>query len=265
MCLITLAWQVHPRFPLLLAGNRDEFHARAAAPLEFDASTAIAGGRDLEAGGRWLGLSAAGRLAAVTNVRRGLAPAPGLRSRGELVEDFLGQLAGPTEVLDALRGRAADYAGFNLLLADRTTLGYAGTANGWHTGEVAPGLHSLSNASLDTDWPKTRALRAQLERGLSQLGSEPGPEFVEPLLAALCARQPAADAELPDTGIGLERERALSAAFVALGPYGTRCSSLVLQRDDGRWWFIEQRYAADGAVSGRSLLEGDAGGLLRRA
>ncbi|MCK7593448.1 NRDE family protein [Pseudomarimonas salicorniae] len=262
MCLIALAWKAHAEFDLVLAGNRDEFHDRPAAPLAFDAASGIAGGTDLQAGGRWLGISARGRFAAVTNVRRGVPETPRPRSRGALVEDFLrGALASPGH-LDALGQQAADYARFNLLVTDGETMGYAGNADGWTATRVAPGLHTLSNAELDTPWPKTRRLREALREALVDLGDAPSQLMCDALFATLQWRQPAPDTELPDTGIGLERERALSPPFVSLGVYGTRCSSLVFRRRDGRWWFFEQRYDSDGKVAGRSLLHGDRSGLL---
>ena len=262
MCLIAFAWQTHPAFSLVLAGNRDEFHARPAAPLAFDAAQGIAGGVDLQAGGRWLGLSTAGRLAAVTNVRRGVPEAPRPRSRGALVDDMLRCPEPLPALFEGLSQHAVDFARFNLIAADGETLCYAGNADGWRAGEVEPGLHTLSNATLDTPWPKALWLRAELEQALGGLDDAPDADFIESLMAVLQSRQLAEDGALPDTGIGLDRERALSAPFVALGPYGTRCSSLVLQRRDGRWWFIEQRYAEDGSQIGRTLLSGDVHGLL---
>jgi uncharacterized protein with NRDE domain len=260
MCLIALAWQAHPEFSLVLAANRDEFHARPAAPLAFDAGAATIGGRDLEAGGRWLGLTPSGRMAAVTNVRRGVAESPRPHSRGELVEGFLRSKETSERWLQALSARADGYARFNLLVSDGQTLGYAGNADGWHAARVDPGLHTLSNAALDTPWPKSLDLRAALAQVMETLRAVPEAASIEALLAALQSRRPAADADLPDTGLGRERERALSSAFVAVGPYGTRCSSIVLQRRDGGWWFIEQRYGHDGASLGRTLLCGDARG-----
>jgi uncharacterized protein with NRDE domain len=258
MCLIALAWQAHPEFSLVLAANRDEFHARPAAALALDVATATVGGRDLEAGGRWLGMALDGRIAAVTNVRRGVAEAPRAHSRGELVEDFL-RSDGPSEKwLETLSVRSQQYARFNLIVGDGRTLAYAGNADGWCSAAVAPGLHTLSNATLDTPWPKSLRLRTALQQALLDLGRVPQATLVEALLAALQSRQPAPDAELPDTGVGRERERALSPPFVALGPYGTRCSSLLLQRRDGYWWFIEQRYDRNGASLGRTQLHGDA-------
>ena len=262
MCLIAFAGHTPPAFPLVLAGNRDEFHARPAAPLAFDAAQGIAGGVDLQAGGRWLGLSITGRIAAVTNVRRGVPEPTRPRSRGALVDGMLRRPEPLPELFQALSASAGDYARFNLIAADGQTLCYAGNADGWHAGEVAPGLHTLSNATLDTPWPKALRLRAALEHALDGLVDAPDDAFVEALMSALQSRQEAEDQALPDTGIGLDRERALSPAFVALGPYGTRCSSIVLRRHDGRWWFIEQRYAADGGPLGRTTLRGDVQGLL---
>ena len=265
MCLIAFAWQAHPQFDLLLAGNRDEFHARPAAPLALHAASGIAGGRDLQAGGRWLGLATSGRFAAVTNVRRGVPEATRPRSRGDLVENWLRGSDDPAAHLDQLAAHAADYARFNLLCADVQGMGYAGNAEGWRIQPVSPGLHVLSNAALDTPWPKTRQLASALTSANAALDSEPDEAWVSLLLGVLQRREPAADAELPDTGIGRERERALSSPFVALGPYGTRCSSLLLRRRDGHWWMIEQRYDAHGAVNGCTTLHGNRHGLRHRA
>lgn len=257
MCVLALAWRCHPRFDLVLAGNRDEFHDRPARAADFDPQTGIIGGLDLQAGGRWLGLTAGGRLAVVTNVRRG-APRTAPASRGAIVETFLRSREPAATWLARLEAGQAHYAPFNLLVADEGGgLFWASNVDGGRRQEVEPGLHGLSNAALDTPWPKVLRLRQRLGRALAGLGQEPDPGFVTRMLAALRSRRRAADAALPDTGVGLDRERALSATFVRLGAYGTRCSSLVLRRDDGRWWFIEQRYDAHGRPAGRSLLSGD--------
>lgn len=263
MCLIAFAWQAHPQFDLVLAGNRDELHARRTAALAFDSPNGIAGGRDLQAGGRWLGIARSGRVAAVTNVRRGAPEAPRPLSRGALVEDWLRGSDAAAVHGARLAPQAASYARFNLLWADDQTLCHAGNAEGWHSGPVTPGLHTLSNATIDTPWPKSERLGGALERALTTLDVQPDARFVDPLMIALQDRQLAADAELPDTGIGIQRERLLSAPFVALGPYGTRCSSLLLRRRDGHWWFIEQRYDDAGQVTGRTALHGHRGGLAQ--
>ncbi len=242
MCLAAFALNAHPRFPLVIAANRDEFFARPAAAMAWwqAGSTKVLAGRDLEAGGTWFGLTRAGRLALLTNVRepgRQVADAP---SRGALVVDWLSSSAQAPAFMAGLDG---GYNGFNLVTAD--------LARGdWHwfsnrkagPVELLPGLHALSNAALDTPWPKTVGLKAELALALD--GATSTTALLRRLLDSLADAAPAPDATLPDTGVGLARERLLSPRFVRMpGPtgdgaaiYGTRCSTvLVTQVDpDGR-------------------------------
>jgi uncharacterized protein with NRDE domain len=258
MCLIALAWQAHPQFDVVLAGNRDEFLARPAAALDHDPATGVFGGRDLAAGGRWLGWHPSGRLAAVTNVRRGSPEPPRPRSRGALVE---GWVAGDQAWPDFAAEQAVcaqDYARFNLLALHGAQLQVAGNVPGWHAAAVAPGLHGLSNGRLDEPWPKLRRATTLLGEWLQGLGAEPQPAQCNDLFGWLRDDSRADDAELPDTGIGRERERLLSPLFIRAPGYGTRCSSLLLRRRDGRWWFIERSWDAAGAVAGQVGWQGDA-------
>ena len=152
MCLIVLAWRQHREYPLLLAANRDEFHRRPAAPADFwPQQPALLAGRDLEAGGTWLGISRSGRFAAVTNIRDPDAQGSAPRSRGELTRDFLAGAAPPAAYLDAVAARRGDYLGFNLLLGDSEALWYlhGGGASWAAPRRLAPGIHGLSNAALD--------------------------------------------------------------------------------------------------------------------
>lgn len=246
MCLIAFAWQVHPDYPLVLVANRDEFHDRPSAPLGFWASAPeLCAGRDLREGGTWLGLHRAGRLAAVTNVRQ---PAPAVgqyRSRGSLSVNFLQGSSSAADYAAGLVPQAAQYGGYNLLLWDGAELVYASNQPQPSHDRVTPGLHGLSNARLDTPWPKVCRLRGALEQWLTQPGAGD-----EALLKALADPQAAADAELPDTGVGLTLERALSSPFIQMPGYGTRCSSLVRVDRRGRVQFLERRYDASGAISG---------------
>ena len=232
MCLIAFAWRAHPRWTLALIANRDEFHARPSAPADFlrDAPD-VFGGIDLRAGGSWLLVSKRRRLAAITNVRVGLSPEVAPRSRGELVKSFATSNASAAEFAASIAPVVHAYGRFNLLLWDGDALLCVGNHPQFHAEVVAPGLHALSNASLDTDWPKTRRAKQALSDWL-QLQNEAGPATARPdteaLFAALADTAPAADAELPDTGVGLELERRLSPPFVMGDAYGTRCSTLVL-------------------------------------
>ncbi|MBK6727160.1 MAG: NRDE family protein [Xanthomonadales bacterium] len=243
MCLIAFALQVHPRYHLVLAANRDEFHARPSAAAQFhDDAPQLFGGRDLQAGGSWLLASAAGRVAAVTNVRNG-QPESGLRSRGELVRRAAAATPLETE-LQALQYNAAHYGRFNLLAYEAGRLWYAGNHPEARLHQIDAGVHTLSNAALDTPWPKTLRLHAAMTQWLAADGDDPAP-----LLAALADPQIAPDSELPYTGVPLEWERRLSAAFITGDDYGTRASSIVLVADD-HIRFIERRFGPHGVALG---------------
>ena len=248
MCLIAIAWRVHPRYPLVMVANRDEFHARPTAPAAVHPHYPdVFGGRDLEKGGSWLLASARGRLAAVTNVRLPVPPDPGAASRGELVLDFARSSLSAPAFAQALLPRAGRYAHFNLIAWDGADLHYLGTHPQAEQAVVAPGIHVLSNASLDTPWPKARRLRQRLQQWLGDEGAEPS--TLEPLFAALADPAQASDAELPDTGVGLARERFLSAPFIVGEDYGTRCSTVVLA-DAAAIHVVERRFGPMGLPQG---------------
>ncbi len=244
MCLILVAWQAHPDHPLVVAANRDEFHARPSAPAAFwDDQPTILGGRDLEAMGTWLGVTREGKFAAVTNYRdpRDMA-ASGSASRGGLVSRFLenGDAAG--EFVSALAGDGAEYRGFNLLAADRSELWW--TSNrGNGAKQLAPGIYGLSNHLLDTAWPKVERGKRALRDALRD---EPA---IETLFELIAPPDIANDAELPDTGVGLERERMLSAMRIVSPSYGTRCSTVLIQRRDGRVQFAERLFTPEGEAT----------------
>ncbi|MEN5424841.1 NRDE family protein [Stenotrophomonas pennii] len=248
MCLLALSWLHHPRWRLVMAGNRDEFHARPTAALSrWTDAPQVIGGRDLRSGGGWAGVGSGGRMAVVTNVRDPLASQAG-PSRGALVADYLCGRASAAVHADRLSRVAATYAPFNLLLADAQAVHFLGN----HPSEqqpLAPGIHGLSNGALDAPWPKTRrlmdALRAWIDSDSSSL---------EPLWTALADEHRPADADLPDTGIGLERERWLSPAFIRGDDYGTRASTLILIDHDGRGAIHERRFGPQGAFVGEGSL-----------
>ncbi len=248
MCLILLAWHAHPDYPLVFAGNRDEAYERPAAPADFWADAPeVYGGRDLEKGGTWLGLTLAGRIAAVTNYRDGPARKPAPRSRGELTADFLRGGAGPDTYLGKVAPDAALYGGFSLLLGDLEHL-YGYSNRGAGIVQLTAGVHGLSNHLLDTPWPKVtrgkQRVAALLGAGESRL--------IAGLFDALSDRAPAPDTALPDTGVGAGRERELSPAFIAGERYGTRASTVLLVSRDGEAVFIEKRYGALGVPRGET-------------
>lgn len=252
MCLIAFAWRAHPHYRLVLAGNRDEVHDRPTSPLgpwKEDDGRLLAG-RDLECGGTWLGVTADGeRAAVVTNVRD-----PGAdqerHSRGWLVLDYLrGDPALDCRAhAAALVARAANYRPFNLLLFDKDDASYVGN----HPSPSCVALPAnrviaLSNGSLDSDWPKTRRLRAALVAWLGKKGAS-----LRELFTPLADETRAPDAELPDTGMGLERERLLSPAFIQGERYGTRASTLLAIAHDGSGEIIECRFGPNGVPEGET-------------
>jgi uncharacterized protein with NRDE domain len=249
MCLIAFAWNAHPRWRLLLAGNRDEFHARPSTALACWSDAPILAGRDLEAGGTWLGVSDSGRCSVVTNVRDPRDPQLG-RSRGLLALDYLGGAATAEAHAPQLLATASAYRPFNLLTFDATHAYYLGNRPEPRAQEISAGVHGLSNADFNTPWPKTRTLMQRLQ---AWLDSEHG-DNVSPLFEALADQQVAADAELPDTGVGLERERWLSSAFIRGEQYGTRASTIVALDYQGRGWVIERRFGPNGRYEGETIL-----------
>jgi len=250
MCILLAAWHDHPDYDLVVAANRDEFHARPTAPAAaWSDRPHVVAGRDLEAGGTWLGVAADGRFAAVTNVRRPGQPA-GQRSRGMLVADFLAQGPAADRYGEHLREHAQRYAGVNMVFADIAGL-YAWSNRDNRLRPLGPGVYGLSNAALDDEWPKVSRLKAAYGRHRALSGDS----LIGALLATLRDDESAADDELPDTGVGLAAERMLSPIFIDGGGYGTRCSSVVLRDRAGRLTFVERRYDACGNTSGESRHE----------
>jgi uncharacterized protein with NRDE domain len=210
MCLILLAHRAHPEYPLVVAANRDEAFARPAAPAAFwSDEPRIFAGRDLVQGGTWLGVTRTGRFAAVTNYRDPTAPRSAPLSRGALVRDFLAGEMDAERYLNEVSLRGDQYNGFIAIAGDIERLYWlSNRAPGVHP--VPPGVHGLSNHLLDTPWPKIQRAR----QILGTLLGAAEPELRSALFKVLADRTPAPDHELPDTGVGLLRERELSPVFV---------------------------------------------------
>jgi uncharacterized protein with NRDE domain len=249
MCLLALAWKVHPRWQLLMAGNRDEFHARPTAGLAAwpAPDLGVLAGRDLRSGGTWAGVGREGRMAVVTNVRDPLARQTG-PSRGALVADYLRGSGSAAACADTLAGNAPAFAPFNLLLADRESCQFLGNHPLLRL-SLAPGIHGMSNGPLDAPWPKTLALKAAMRAWVDAGRDDPAP-----LWAALADEHRADDARLPDTGIGLERERWLSSAFIRSPEYGTRASTVIALDAQGQGFIRERRFDPSGACVGETSL-----------
>ena len=242
MCLILFAWRAHPEYPLIFAGNRDEAYDRPSTAADFwSDEPGIYGGRDLEKGGTWLGLTLSGRFAAVTNYRDGPPRKPADLSRGDLAAGFLRGTGAPEDYLRSVLPNGDRYGGYSLLTGNLDRLHYLSN-RGPGIADVAPGTHGLSNHLLDTPWPK---IRLGKERLTALLGAREA-KLVDGLFDALADRTPAADADLPDSGIGLQRERELSPAFIAAERYGTRASSVVLIDRRNEVTFVERSFGPQG-------------------
>jgi uncharacterized protein with NRDE domain len=242
MCLIAWNWQPQSTTPLVLIANRDEFYARAALPLHWWESAPILAGKDLQAGGTWLGLSRSGRLAALTNYRSATPPRSNTPSRGELVADFLKSDGDAAQFLQTLAPRAGAYNPFNLLVFDGTQLLGLESRNA-QVITMLPGIGAVSNADFQTPWPKLTQLTARLHASVNA-----GETDTQNLLTLLHDRSMPADAALPHTGVPLALERALSPAFITTPSYGTRaCSVVTLGRAHAE--FVEQSFDASGLVS----------------
>jgi len=229
MCVAAIAWAAHPRWRMVAIGNRDEFHERPTAPLaEWD--NGIIAGRDLEAGGTWLGVHPEGRFALVTNLRSPGYPRPELASRGALVTDAL--LGKPPEPVPARNP-------FNLWFADGTRLRFASNLPDWNEHDLRPGIHGLSNGARGDRWFKT----ARLEDALAAWLEQDSP--VEELFGPLCDETP----QSPDP------EDAFSPVFIVNPTYGTRCSTIVVIDNEGRGRIIERSYDASAAPSGEVALD----------
>ena len=252
MCLILIALQSHPDYPLVVAANRDEYFGRPTRPAAFwpEAPQMLAG-QDLNAGGSWLGITRQGRFAALTNVRDGRRPElPDAVSRGHLVTDFLTGRQPPRDYLKQLDG--ARYNGFNLVCGNAEQLLY-GSNRQAGISPLSPGIHGVSNGALNTPWPKLRSGKQALGEFLSG-----NPAFAsEDLLPLLNHRQRAPDHQLPDTGVDLDWERTLSSRFIE-GPayhYGTRSSSVLLMGHNGQIQFTEWLWDEYGELAGRRDFE----------
>lgn len=238
MCLILLAYDIHPLYRLILAANRDEFFSRPAAPAVFwDDSPRILAGRDLKEGGTWLGVTRTGRIAAITNYREPRSERQNAPSRGWLVSGFLHGSMSVEDYLAFLRREGAAYNGFNLIFGDMNRLCWISN-RGEEARFLQSGMHGLSNHLLDTPWPKVSHGKKAVKR-LAAPGDKIEPDA---LFAILADRTVAPDNLLPDTGVGIELERFLSPSFISTPTYGTRSSTVILIDREGEVNFIEKTY-----------------------
>lgn len=237
MCLIFFSLRQHPTYKLIVAANRDEFYQRKTAAADFwEDNPAILAGRDLEGGGTWLGMNRNGKISLLTNYRDPANISPTAPSRGKLVSDFLANDESGETYLKRIEPTAPQYNGFNLIVGNPNELWYL---SNYRKGvlPIQPGFYGLSNHLLDTPWPKVVRGKEKLKPVLSQSKIDPGELF-----DLLYDDQRAEDAQLPETGIGLERERALSSMFIKTSNYGSRCSTVILVDYQNRVSFSERVY-----------------------
>jgi uncharacterized protein with NRDE domain len=237
MCLILLSYGQHPQYPLVLAANRDEFYNRATEPARFwNDHPEVLAGRDLQAGGTWLGVTRSGRIAVITNYREKESFDPQSPTRGKLVSNFLTENISAPYYLESIRHNAKAYNGFNLITGDREGLYYFSNRNG-SVQKLARGLFGLSNHLLDSPWPKVTRSKKQFELLLKP------PAIDETAMFDLLSdTRTAPDEALPDTGVGLELERLLSPVFIKSPKYGTRCSTLITVDTNYKMIFVERTY-----------------------
>ena len=249
MCLAIVAIDAHPRYALVLAANRDEFHRRPTAPAAWwtaDGAEPLLAGRDLEQGGTWLGLTRSGRWGFVTNVREPGRHDPRAPTRGALVPALVRDTRPAHEAIASLVAAAHAYNGFNLVGGEGASAAF-GSNRGFATSTLDRGIHGVSNAALDTPWPKLVRTKAAVAAWAQREVAD-----FDALWSALADRMPARDGELPATGIPHERERLLSAPFIVSDDYGTRSSTIVAFDRDGTAQFIERSFDAAGAPSGEA-------------
>ncbi len=238
MCLILFGINEHPDYPLVIAANRDEDLKRPTAPASlWGDGSGVLGGRDLLGNGTWLGVSEGRRIVCVTNVREPGVHRLGAKSRGQLVAGLLRGNGDVTTEMGQVAG--SDYNGFNLLVFTQGNAYYRSNRGNESVAILNHGFHGLSNARLDTPWPKVEQGVDSLREAVSSLSV--GEPEIDPFFELLASRQMAPDASLPDTGVGLELERVLSSAFVFAKGYGTRSSTVILMGHE-RGLFVERTY-----------------------
>lgn len=247
MCVLALAWQAHPRWKLVLAGNRDELHARPAAALaRWHRPDTLLAGRDLQSGGTWLGVSEAGRLAVVTNLRGYGLPERDRSSRGALVTDLL---TGTGPYADPDTARLSDFNPFNLILIADGHARFLTNRPGIVRSGLEPGIYGLSNGALDEPWPKTLRLKAMLLQWIVEDASEPSRLFDVLREETLPASgiTPMAPSDVP-------QEPRLSPIFIRNPVYGTRCSTVVAIDHENRGKIVERRFSASGEMIGETRI-----------
>ena len=265
MCLIVIAWQQHLEYPLIVAANRDEYYDRPteSAHIWQQSSdllnTKILAGRDLTAGGTWLGINDKGKFAAVTNYREGIQETQ-LHSRGKLATNYLNNNMPPQQYARQCLDTGDQYNGYNLLLGEGEQLFYCSNRSP-DIQQLPPGIYTLSNHLLNSPWPKSIHVKDELISLLWSDSTTPAtptssqPINIDEIINCLHRREPFADEYLPDTGVGLEIERMLSPPFILSPDYGTRSTTVVLKDQMGKSTFVEQNYEPGGLTGERKVFD----------
>jgi len=237
MCLIVFAYKIVPGSPLILAGNRDEFYQRPAEKAHvWKTKPSVIAGKDKKAGGTWLGLSASGRVAAITNYRDMSSIKTNAPSRGDIVKNALLSPLSTKEYLKKLKKSADDYNGFNLITGTREKLFYFNNIT-MRISRLDPGLYGISNALLDTPWPKTVWAKGRFREILNSDSRKTNDYF-----SMLASSKKYPPEKLPETGLSLEMEKAVSSVFIKTEDYGTRCSTVLKLLDNSGFYFEERAY-----------------------
>ncbi|MGH1431314.1 MAG: NRDE family protein [Neptuniibacter sp.] len=238
---MTFAYKSHPTYSFILLANRDEFYARPSLPMHFwNEQPDLLAGQDLEQGGTWLGINKQGKFTAVTNYRDGKAAKKDALSRGALTRDFLCSSLPASQYLERLQPRQGQFGDYNLLLGDASGLCYHSNREG-PVRKLTPGVYGLSNALLNTPWPKLLQVRSLLSEALSQ--REPDKEQLFDIMSDPLQAEPS---QLPDTGISEEWEQLLSSCFIQSSEYGTRATTVLMQKTCGETTIIEKNFGPDG-------------------
>ena len=240
MCLILLSHKSHKKYKLILAANRDEFYERPTLPMQWwENNDGVLAGIDQDKHGTWMGISKNGRFAALTNYRQMPITEKFDSSRGFLVSEFLTSDISRKEYMEQLKSCAASYDGYNLLFGDVENISYFSN-KGAETAELEPGIYGLSNHLLDTPWPKVEASKGRLQKIVEKDDVD-----TSSLFETMENTDFGQDSDLPDTGVGLELERILSAAFIKSPDYGTRCSTVLLVDWDNNVTLEERSYVPE--------------------
>ena len=237
MCLIFISFQHHPKYKLIVAANRDEFYDRKTAAANYWSDhPQILAGRDLEAGGTWLGLTTSGKISMLTNYRDPKNINPNAPSRGQLVSNYLESSISAEAYIQGIETDNKKYNGFNLIVGNPDELWYYSNYRNGIT-KFTAGFYGISNHLLESPWPKVLIGKQRIAPALQQNDVDP-----EQLFEILYDDHVADDNQLPNTGLPLERERALSSMFIKTGNYGSRCSTVVLVNNSNEVLFAERVY-----------------------